>query len=288
MKRATLSALPTLLATVLLGQSWCPPGATWTYTHTDGWLYDGMARYQYIGDTVMEGSAAQIISLHTEGHFWPQDTVLVGDGGKFFTRLVGDRVDLWTGTAFDTLYNFAALPGDHWHLNAPDAADPFFVLTVQDTGHAVIDGIPLRYLVTSLSNSTGADTIIERLGSLPYHFVPWAISVLDAPNGPLRCYEDVDINYHGPSWPYGCASIAGIREVEEAVISIHPNPGTVHFELLGAPAGRVLTLSDAIGRVVHQQQTGTERTRINTAPLPRGLYFIRIAGQHAPMRWIKE
>ncbi len=284
----------TLLFTALLligfgsqAQSWCPPGATWTYTHTDGWMYDGMARYQYIGDTLMEGGTAQIITLHTEGHFWPLDTVLVGDCEKFFTRLIGDRVDLWTGTDFDTLYNFAALPGDHWHINSPDAEDPFLVLTVQDTGHTVIDGISLRYLVTSLSNSTGADTIIERLGSLPYHFVPWALSVLDAPNGPLRCYEDVDINYHSPAWPFGCTSIAGVPEVEESAISISPNPGTDHITLQ-LPAGpHVITLQDATGRSLLEQRTTEQQPVINTSGLSPGIYLLRI--DNGPgIRWVRE
>lgn len=269
----------------LLGSSqiWCPPGATWTYTYTDGWVYDGMARYQYVGDTVMAGSNAQMITLHTEGHFWPLDTVLVDDGEEFFTRVEGARVDLWNGAEFDTLYNFAAMPGDHWSMNTPDGIDPFLTLTVQDTGHTTIDGSSLRYLVT-----TSSDTVIERLGSLPYHFVPWTLSVLDASNGPLRCYEDVDINYHSPSWSFGCGSISGMPEMEDVAIGLFPNPGTGHFTLSLAPGAHTVALYDALGRQVMRQRTGGGQAVIATDGLPSGIYTVQIDAGRTRLRWVKQ
>ncbi|MCO6483503.1 MAG: T9SS type A sorting domain-containing protein [Flavobacteriales bacterium] len=256
--------------------------ATWTYTYTDGWIYDGMARYQYVGDTVMTGSSAQIITRHSEGHFWPQDTVLVSDGEEFFTRVEGARVDLWNGAEFDTLYNFAAVPGDHWQLNTPAGIDPFLTITVQDTGHMTMDGLSLRYLVT-----TSSDTIIERLGSLPYHFVPWALSVLDAANGPLRCYSDADINYHRPWWPFGCTSIAEIPDTAEPVLTLVPNPGTDLCTVTMRPGAHVIRLCDATGRLLLRQHANGERATLNTHELPAGLYLVRVDDAVVPLRWIK-
>jgi hypothetical protein len=279
----TLSITPFLAC----AQVWCPPGATWTYTHSDGWMYDGMARYQYVGDTVMAGGTAQIISLHTEGHYWPLDTVLVDDDEEFFTRIIGDRVDLWNGAAFDTLYDFAAVPGDHWQLSTQAGVDPFLLLTVLDTGHAAIDGLNLRYLVTSLPNTIGADMIFERLGSLNHQFVPWALSILDAPNGSLRCYEDAGINYHSPTWPFGCESIAGVQEVEEAVISISPNPGTDHITLQLPPGPHRITVLNATGRSLLEQRTTGQRPVIHTSGLSPGIYLLRV--DNGPgIRWVKE
>jgi hypothetical protein len=264
-------------------QVWCAPGATWTYTYTDGWVYDGMARYQYVGDTVMAGGSAQIIVRHSEGHFWPMDTVLVSDGEEFFTRVEGARVDLWNGAEFDTLYDFAAIPGDHWQMNTPDGIDPFLTVTIQDTGHLTIDGLSLRYLVT-----TSSDTVIERLGSLSYHLVPWALSVLDAANGPLRCYEDVDMDDHLPSWPFGCGSITGMPEMEDAEMSLFPNPGTDHFSISLSPGVHTLTLVDATGRKVHQQRISEEHATVPTAHLPPGTYWVKVDEGLQPLRWVKE
>jgi hypothetical protein len=282
MLRTTTFALLLSIPGFLCAQVWCPPGATWTYTYTDGWMYDGMARYQYVGDTVMAGGAAQIITRHTEGHSWPLDTVLVGDGAEFFTRVVGSRVDLWTGAAFDTLYDFAAVPGDQWLMNTPDGIDPFITIIVQDTGHTSIDGLNLRYLVT-----TSSDTIIERLGSLPYHFVPWALAVLDAADGPLRCYADADINYHRPSWSFGCESIAGLPEIKDAEIGLFPNPGTGECTMTMRPGLHEIRLCDAAGRLLLRQRANGERTTLITKGLPAGMYLIHVDDAAVPVRWVK-
>ncbi len=264
-------------------QSWCAPGATWTYTNTNNWTFDGIARYAYVGDTIMAGGSAQIITLHSEGHFWPLDTIIVSDGQRFFTRIEGDRIDLWTGAEFDTLYDFAASPGDHWFVNAPDGVEPFLVMTVQDTGHVLIDGAQLRYLTT-----TDGDTVVERLGSLYYHFVPWSQLVLDASDGPLRCYNDVEIDYFSPTWWFGCASITGMDASTNRPTMALPNPGTNQLTL-SLPAGaHRFALLDTLGHTVLEQRGNGERITIDTSALPMGLYLVRVDQATSVVRWIKE
>lgn len=264
-------------------QSWCAPGATWTYTNTDNWVFDGMARYAYVGDTIMAGVSAQIITLHTEGHFWPLDTIIVGDGQRFFTRIEADRIDLWTGAEFDTLFDFAAVPGDHWFVNAPDGVEPFLTMTVLDTGHVTIDGMQLRFFST-----TDGDTIVERLGSLHYHFVPWAQFIIDASNGPLRCYGDVELDYLSPAWSVGCASITDVHASIRKPSVMRPNPGNDRLELSLPQAAHLITLVDALGHTVLWQRGNGECIVIDTSALRAGVYLVRVDEDTSFVRWIKE
>lgn len=69
-------------------QSWCPPGATWTYTHSNNWTHEGYARYQYIGDTVIDGNNAQIISMHAAGYDFSMQANFSWDQGPYFTTVM--------------------------------------------------------------------------------------------------------------------------------------------------------------------------------------------------------
>lgn len=269
-------------------QSWCPPGATWTYTHSNNWTHEGYARYQYIGDTVIDGNNAQIISMHAAGYDFSMQANFSWDQGPYFTTVNGGLVSLWTGSAFDTLYNFSASIGDQWQMNVPDGSTPSVVVSVTDTGSTSIDGVPLRYLVTAL-NGSGSDTIMERLGSLSHQLVPWSMSITDQLDGPLRCYADVEIDHRQYWWAFGCESWVGVDKPSiSAVTILFPNPGTDHFTLSLLPGPHTITLFDVTGRIVHQQRTTDAQATIDTARLPSGIYMVKVDEGLQPMRWVKE
>lgn len=60
MLRSYLLPVATVLAFGSHAQSWCPPGATWTYEY-DLVLggYYGVQRVEYVGDTLLGGYTAQ-------------------------------------------------------------------------------------------------------------------------------------------------------------------------------------------------------------------------------------
>jgi hypothetical protein len=260
----------------------------WTYTHSNNWTHEGYARYQYIGDTVIAGNNAQIISMHAEGYDFSMQTNFSWDQGPYFTTVDGGLVSLWTGSAFDTLYNFSASIGDQWLMNVPDGSTPFVVVSVTDTGTTDIDGVPLRYIVTEL-NGSGSDTIMERLGSLSHQLVPWSMSITDQMDGPLRCYSDGEIDQRQSWWAYGCESVLGADELSLAAGPfLFPNPGTDHFALSLPPGLHSVTLFDATGRMLLQQHTPDARATINTASLPSGIYLVKVDEGIQPLRWVKE
>ena len=58
MLRGTISLFLSFSFCPGFAQFWCPPGATWTYTHSNCWTHEGFARYSYVGDTLIAGTPA--------------------------------------------------------------------------------------------------------------------------------------------------------------------------------------------------------------------------------------
>ncbi|MDQ3100438.1 MAG: T9SS type A sorting domain-containing protein [Bacteroidota bacterium] len=263
-------------------QSWCPPGATWTYSYMN-WTRVGFARFTYVGDTMMAGLAAQKIEQYTEGYDFGTSSPFSEWVEPAFTTVSGDLVSIWNGATFDTLYNFSAQPGDSWQVTSAMNAG---TITIVDTGLVVIDDIPLRYLVTQDN-----DTIRERIGSKHRYFFPWYTPVADGPGGSLRCYSDLDIDYQIPELDAECTFIMGMEELENGTIAVFPNPGTDHFTLQLPSGMHELTLFDAQGRLVLQQQLLEERSVISTAHLGSGIFQVLItdpSGRSSGHLWMKN
>jgi hypothetical protein len=199
------------------------------------------------------------------------------------TSAQGDLVSIWNGQGFDTLFHFGAIPGDAWRL-APSLT-PNAVITVIDTGTMIINGLPLRFIVTD------NDTIVERLGALDRVLPPWPIVTLDANNGALRCYSDDDIQFQAPAWSFGCASYTSVLALGVDAISLYPNPGTTYFTLTLQPGLHTITLFDATGRLVLEQRTADSRPVIGTEHLPAGMYRITVRDERGGVTgatWVKE
>ena len=149
----TAILLPLLTWSALAhAQSWCPPGAQWNYS-IYGLGLSGYVVRTYETDTLFEGVNAQ--RIHETGVQvldWlpPGEDTLVIDNYAY-TSVVDSTLLLWvsaTGTeGWDTLFRFDAQIGDRWF---PPGADDICndglagMAMLVDTGHTMIDGIPLR------------------------------------------------------------------------------------------------------------------------------------------------
>lgn len=286
MPRTLLLVLLSLSALAGKAQSWCPPGATWTYNA--GMYLQGYHQLTYVGDTLIGGEQAQVIDQYSAVQFplpdppyWTEPQISYSPVAMI-TRTEDDVVSLWQDNQWDTLYWFGASIGDHWY--APHVTDttcaPF---VVQDTGTTVFDGVPLRWIELE-----SWYRVYERIGST------WDIMLfcpnwlIDGPTG-MRCYSDDQITFSAPGWNYGCNSMAGIGDAEAArELLIHPNPGSEHLTLSLPVGSHIITLFDAIGCIVLEERVSGERTTISTAHLPAGVYFVRIDKSLPTTRWVKQ
>jgi len=294
MRAALFSLL--LLPLLACAQSWCPPGATWTYG-TDMFGLYGYGQYVYVSDTTVGGQLAHRIDAQgamsmagqTPVDHWSQPIAAI-------TAQIGDVVALWSNTeqAWDTLFWLGAVPGDSWiRRGGPNGdCDPLDSLVIMDTTTVVFDGLPLRrWTIDQRANgmSMFTETFTERLG-WTMNFSPYPACIIwDGPVG-MRCYSDQDIsvNFTG----LGCETLVGINDQAAILrLSVLPNPGITHFSLDLPPGPHTITLFDATGRMVLQQRTTDARPVIATEVLPAGLYRIAVGDvQGAVMgtTWLKE
>ncbi len=73
----------------------------------------------------------------------------------------------------------------------------------------------------------------------------------------------------------------GVAEQNLAAFELHPNPAAQEVFLSGIPTSGMpvlLTLRDAIGRIVHGQQVVAEHQRLDLSALSNGIYLIQLEG----------
>lgn len=289
-----------VVSTALLAQSWCPPGAMWTYQF-DGWGADYRMEYRYAGDTLFEGRM-------TKKSIWAVSGSMFGnpyhDTGTEYTAVEEDVVYGWaadwaTGVpTWDTLYWFGAMPGDRWYPPGEDrSCPPNGMIEVLDTGSAEIGGLVLRRLLVGRLYGDDGDWgdsgyITERIGMTPrYPEVISCDAVIDYFFPYFVCYSDDQIQL-----PAGadCSISMGLPELktEAPAFTLHPNPGNDWFQLPGLGAGKVeLLVMDMQGRVVLDKRSVYDDELIGTTGLAAGSYMVELrtdGGQLHRLRWVKR
>ena len=284
-------------------QGWFPDEAVWQHDYNDGFGSEGYVRMVVDGDTIAAGQISRKLSRTREvyNHITTQystqvlEPVLAHEAGG----IVWVYVPLQE--AFDTLYDFHAMPGDHWQLpELPDitVCGPESWMEVSDTGTVVIDGVALRWLAVRVHYLPWAptiylDTIIERIGATTMYILPhdFCNGFLDGQEGgALRCYHDEMITYTAPNNP-DCAFDVGVDErFSRDRTLLAPNPGGDHVRIL-ADGPHTITFTDMAGRaVLHARTDG--HGQVDVSALPPGMYVYTIADMHRGAnvhgRWVKE
>lgn len=285
-----LSLLALLWVVTAHAQSWCVPGATWTYDAPGS--FGGYVQFSYVGDTLINGEVAQVIDQYNALQQVPDLSVLTTSYAPVarITKLVNDVVyaynpDVSPDAPWDTLYWFGAQVGNRWtppHISCSP-------LNVTATGTTEFNGVHLRYLDVG-----PVHRIYERFGYL-WHITLNCPGILVLEPASLRCYSDNEISVRfGNS---GCLDLLSVPEHKGRTgVSSHPNPGTTHFTLRGVdgalpPGPHTITLFDATGRMVLQQRTTDARPVIATEALPAGLYRITVRDEQGGVMgatWVKE
>lgn len=277
-------------------QNWCPSGATWIYDSYGFVGLQGYTMYTYGGDTLLGGEIGQVITSYTVGMDLNQQIDTLVYPGATITSHNGALVSVWSDTeqGWDTLYNFAAVPGEIW---LPPFAQPGLcggsefgdAIQVLDTGTVLIDGVPLRYL--DIHNGMYEGRITEVLG--------WSVGMVIQEGCwvqecycDLRCYHDDGLNYVRPGYTEACEAIpTGTQEGGSRSLEIFPNPGSdqVTVELRGGE--HRIELFDATGRCVLALRTDDLQPSLDTHVLVPGIFLVSVRngnGERSVARWVKQ
>ena len=286
MVRKLLFVLLTLSTFPGQAQSWCPPGATWTYGYESIMSgYYGVERVEYVGDTLVGGQLTQRL-LQTEVVRSMGSSEYVSTSySSLYTYLDNGVVYLWDDySGYDTLMWFNAAPGQRW--NAPGGSSTY--LAVLDTATVVMDGVPLKRLIVQGDQGWFTDTLYERIGFLDLYLAGWSWGATDMPWTGLMCYQDDNFSFI-KSGVSDCGFTLSVPEKLAGTSMLpSPNPGSDHFSLPLPPGPHTITLFDATGRKLHQQQIINERASVQTTDLPSGIYLVKVDEGLKPLRWVKE
>ncbi len=276
-----------------MGQSWCPPGAEWEFYFGSQQAW-GITYAHYTGDTLIDGVPFQRIdhTIHAVNPSWMFGQPFVLELPPLYTRYADDVVHIWPGLLqpIDTLMWFGALPGDHWRLHGLWEGDH---VTVLDTGRFLLGEEWMRWLVVDVPD-WGPDTLRERVGFDMVYLQPELSLGTDFNTIGLKCYSDEILtnSYTGPAGWEPCQFTVGLDALNASSPSpLYPNPGTAHFTLSLPPGPHLISLFDAMGRMVLEQRTAEERPVIGTDHLPAGMYRITVRDERGGVRgmsWVKE
>lgn len=299
MKKLTLLSLVIIFSVSLHAQNWIGQGATW---HYDFWTigYHGFFKYNYVGDTLIEGNQCQKI---TEGQYrfyhQPNGGYIGGgpyDVRSFFTYNSNDTVYYLQNDTFYILYDFSASIGDSWLLakgNGWDSCD-YTYATVVDTGSQVVASKNRRWI--QIENNQGAGwyfqgRIYEGIGmvdklppSIHSTLFPRSVS---CDNGAaieyymydFHCFEDsLTPNYNAMTMDCEYYLIhSGIENSTELQsIEVFPNPTQNVFTLKWDTENNsmgVLNLYNILGECVYNSNVSDGEQKISIEHLSSGIYF---------------
>ncbi|HNK41819.1 MAG TPA: hypothetical protein PL002_11555 [Flavobacteriales bacterium] len=280
-----------------MAQSWFPNGATWTYDYAN-FIITGYVAHEVSGDTLIDGRLCKVI----------ERTRVSSSGSNVDTLertpfcVLDSAGVVWIhvpSEGLDTLYVMDAVPGDQWMLAAvPEDCDSTAYLEVVDTGHVVLDGLPLRWLAVDLHPDPThlpwvyQDTIVERLGSLRYYLAPQdpCLGGFDAAEGgPLRCYADAQVSFMSSSVST-CELNLGVDDHSAGShFQLFPDPGGDGFEVRSSQPIQAVAVRDAAGRMFLTKPGGS-LVHVPAVQWPAGCYLVAAEfgnGTRAVRKWIK-
>ena len=276
-------------------QSWCPPGATWTYGF-DAFGSYGFEQYTYEGDTLLGGLTGQRIDLRVGMSSYLNDEQEVSMyPASLITGLQNDVVMQWSNTyqSWDTLFWLGADLGHVFHrpFANTDECDPLDIFVVSDTATIVLDGLPLRRWTIDRywdGIAYGALQFTERIG-WEWSMLPFPVCMaVDGPAG-MRCYSDGEIN--ASFFLFGCTTRVGMDETpHQRTIHVFPNPGNQEVTIQLPVGTHHIELFDAVGRAVFQRTVTAQLSTMSTRDLAVGTYFIQVSDGEGTTRrasWVK-
>ncbi len=303
-------------------QGWCKPGATWHYKIFNigpsiglpfgYWNINGVEKYQYTGDTVLNGINCNIVISTFSGYLnsYSATATVAPNFKRYYTYQNNKVVYAWspsTGT-FDTIVNFNAAVGNKWLRNRlGGTCNKRGVMTVVDTGRVLINNLSLKRVVTTYTNTytwgnsnnytvTATDTLIERIMNRNNFMFPMYCEAdtprLDQPTlytSDFKCYQDNNFALYKKTSTTLCDFDVGFDELSghNIPLKIYPNPcsGQVTLESDVLIQGDLYTIDllNVLGQSVrkHEIKPAGRQLVTDLGHLPGGIYYIQLRYKEA-------
>ncbi len=277
-----------ILSSQLFSQNIAPVGAEWHYSISQ---FGGAAppdaeyaKYQVIKDTLYKGQLARQIEREYFRY--------VGDSVKWSTLYLFDRNDTVfyyndQYSRYIPLYIFNVIAGDTLRFYYPDTAG----ITVTDSTFRLIvdsvkmDSFPNSIILKAIYTSPldietisgiGSDLpYLEKIGSLSIMLPRGTLSLYH--DGPLRCYQDSNVNINYTTKACDQRLIVGISDLElaERSIQLVPSPVSEFFNIK-TEGVRInsIKIYDMRGSLVQTIPNG--KSLVDISSLDNGIYLVQL------------
>lgn len=198
-----------------------PIGAKWWYSTTEPEAGGGPLTITSIKDTLIDGKSCSILIFDPlPNAVIDNDSLLIYQDDfkiyRYFPQL----------SNFYPLYNFALGPGDSYfcYTLGLDLLLDSILITIVDTTTETINSTPLKkQIIQTTGNYDWGTDVYEILGNMQM-LLP-VYGVVEIIEGPLRCYEDINLGHFETGIVSDCDEIVtNILELNSPIINIYPNP----------------------------------------------------------------
>ncbi|MFA6950453.1 MAG: T9SS type A sorting domain-containing protein [Lentimicrobiaceae bacterium] len=294
--------------------TWCPEGAIWHYgnipINTAGYL-----KIENMGDTIILGIDCKKLKKTLYGYDYITHEFSTEIVGFEYTYSDEDKVFIFRGGQFYTLYDFSAQPGNSWIVPSTkyyDSCDTIGRVRVDSIGNMTINNTILRYICVSPDASApnwgwSAAKIVERIGpvktydksSYDYLFpvkLDYCGMQIDEEieGGFFRCYSDnTSFQYYSNIVPT-CDYIAtGLDEPNsQKILIVSPNPfnSYVNIQINKSIQEGDIYIYNTAGQLVKQTTIQKPFMQLDLINLNKGVYLltIRINQQTLHLKLIKS
>lgn len=299
----------------VLGQNssiWIKPNAVWHYDFDSFNGTFGFVKTTYVGDTIIEGYDAQILTSQRYLFFYDVNDILhlsqIQTLPTNYTRNTANQVFYWFNNQFELLYDFTKVPGDSYTVVTYEPTVAFCnsssYVTVQDTATTTIgnQNYPVIELQTELTNfSKIAGQINARYGNQTTTYTthawlfpmtsfyfdgslggnPISISpcdpdlLIDWSHFKFKCFSDdsLTVNPNNADCEYLLNNV-GVTELNKEGYMLFPNPATDFITLVTPFEENKVEIYNALGKLVLTTQTSKKIEEIHLN-LPSGTYLLK-------------
>jgi hypothetical protein len=299
---------------------WIKPNAVWHYDFDSFNGTFGFVKTEYVGDTLIEGQSAQILTSNRYLFFYDINGILhlsdIQNWPTNYTRNNENQVFYWFNNQFELLYDFTKAPGESYTVVSIEPTvqlcNPSSTVTVQSISNTTIGNqtYPTIELDSDQANFSRLNGQINaRYGNqtntyTPYAWlfplngfyfdgtvdsIPLSVSpcdpnlIIDYIHYKFRCFQDdsLTVNPNNEDCEYLLNNV-GMTELNDEGYMLFPNPATNFITLVAPFEENEVTIYNAMGNLVLTTKTSK---RIEEIPLnlPSGTYFLKSSSnQSAP------
>lgn len=254
-----------------------PIGAKWWYSVQDEFPVIKQLSLEVIGDTIIEYHTCKVLRFDPVPNLTnnDRDIYLYQEDDIIYQYFESEN-------NFLKLYDFSLAPGEGYWCHAVDFSnivDSFYV-DIISVEIIIVNGIELKKQTIHIDGYFDwfGDNI-EIIGNNQM-IIP-VYGLLDAIQGPLRCFEDSVLGLYETGETAECdAILTGINELNENNINVFPNPFsnniTIHFNNPGIAQYNAKILSMVGETVSIFEIPAVEKYFVELNYLPSGNYFLHL------------